>query len=864
MTRRREHASEVILISIACLSPWAFGSVEAWAQLGLDVGVLFLALLWAFGARSFDRRRSICCPPSLALSALVLLAVLQVVPLSEGVLRALSPGTARLRASLIPRVAERIGGDVSPPVPLPLATLSQDPEATIHAAVWLGAAWIVFQSVIGLPSRRGALRRFSLAISINAAALAIYSLIQALTWNGKIYGWRASPYNSAGPFVSHNHLTAYLNLGLGLTLGFLVAPGEAGRGRKLWSAYAAALIVVGIVVSLSRSGFLAMTAASLVLFLVWRPRGVRLWLPLGALAALIPLFLMVVSQAAPFQDRLASLLTSNSYGERAQIWRDAVRAWPSVPIWGTGLGSFAAAAAPYFGHATGVKYTHAENEYIEWLVEGGIIGVVLGIAFVAGIIGLGRRAWQASSSRGERALILGAAYSALSLLIQSVGDFAPHIPAIGLTAIILAGLIVRRGLAATTADLPQPERTRRPWAARRALAEVAIVFTALIVVFHGLARARAEVAIFKAGIGLCDNEPLARIQSRLTTSPDSPTGTAESELARMREALEAALRLRPNWAEGHLRLGLIRLHDYELYSVGAISASVDDPAARVLLASPVWLHHVVHSSPKESHESMGELVSYAPIREHLVPAARSFLEARRCCPVLALPHAELATLDYLLVGADPGTVYAERTLRLAGSNATLIALATQLAVQEGAPDLAAQGLRKALQSQAMDWTDVADLAGGILAPAQILQEVVPDSRTALAFSDRLYTIPEAKDIRRTFLEAALKRLPGNRALSPAERLELEAQLWERLENRSRAQDRMQAALALEPRRAAWRKELVSWLIAWGQLREAHDQAVVGFHYAPERPEMRAALDLAAEAFARGTAPESPANHGIRQ
>ena len=191
-----------------------------------------------------------------------------------------------------------------------------------------------------------------------------------------------------------------------MTLGFLLAPGEGGRGRKLWSAYAAALIVAGIVVSLSRSGFLAMAGAGLGLFLWRRPRGVRLWFSLGILAVLIPIFLVVVSPAVPFQERLATLLTSSSYGERTQIWRDAIRAWPSVPTWGTGLGSFAAAAAPYFGHATGVKYTHAENEYIEWLVEGGVVGLGLGIAFVAGVVGLGRRAWQSSSSGQERALIL--------------------------------------------------------------------------------------------------------------------------------------------------------------------------------------------------------------------------------------------------------------------------------------------------------------------------------------------------------------------------------------------------------------------------------------------------------------------------
>ena len=241
-----------------------------------------------------------------------------------------------------------------------------------------------------------------------------------------------------------------------------------------------------------------------------------------------------------------------------------------------------------------------------------------------------------------------------------------------------------------------------------------------------------------------------------------------------------ALRLRPNWAEGHLRLGLVLLHDYERCAARAISARVDDPASRFLLASPLWLHQVIHSAPVGSRESIGELVDHAPIRDHLVPAARSFLEARRCCPVLALPHAELATLDYLLIGGEPGAVYAERALRLAGSNGTLIALATQLAVQLDAPDLAAQGLRKALQTQAMDWTEVADLAGGVLTPAQILHEVVPDSRTALAFSDRLYTAPEAQDIRRAFLKAALQRLPEDRGLAAAERLELEAQLWERL------------------------------------------------------------------------------------
>ena len=856
MTRRCEHASELILTAMACLSPWAFGSVEEWAQLGLALGVVLLALLWASGGRPLERRAAVCCLPSLALGALVALALLQAAPLPEALLGALSPAAARLRTGLIPQTTANSSAAIPDrAVALPAATLSQDPEGTRHAAAGLAAAWIVLQSVLALRFRPDVLRRFSIALAINAAALALYSLVQALVWNGKIYGWRSSPYTSAGPFVSHNHLAAYLNLGLGLALGFLLAPGEGARGRKLWPAYAATLIVAGIVVSLSRSGFLAMAGAGLGLGVaLWRrPRGGRLWLSVGMLALLIPIFLMVLSQSVPFQRRLATLLTSASYGQRIQIWRDAIRAWPDVAIWGTGLGSFAAAAAPYFRHATGVKYTHAENEYVEWLVEGGLIGLGLGIAFVYGVVRLGQRAWHASSSGQRRALMLGAAFSGLSLVIQCGGDFAPHIPAVGLTAIILAGLVVGPGLGVATALVTHLGPERRTMAAGWRLAEVAIVGAGLLVVCHGVARARAEAAFLGAGVGLRDNGLLVRIEDRQSARADTPTDEAAPDLERMRRALEQALRLRPDWAEGHLRLGLVRLHDYERTAAEAIAADVDDPASRFLLASPLWLHQVIHSSGAGagSRAAIGELVDHAPIRDHLVPAARSFLEARRCCPVLALPHAELATLDYLLIGGDPGTVYAARALRLAGSNGTLIALATQLAVQEEAPDLAARGLRKALQTGALNWTEVADLAGGVLTPAQILQDVVPDSRTALAFSDRLYTAPAEQPIRRGFLQAALRRLPEDGALAAAERLELEAQLWQRLEDRTRARAQMEAALDLEPRRVLWRQDLVSWLIAWGRPREAHDQALAGLQYAPERPEMQAALDRSAEAMARG-------------
>src|SRR5207247_370360 len=143
--------------------------------------------------------------------------------------------------------------------------LSQDPEATIQTAARLAAAWIVFQMVLELGGGTASLRRFGVAVTINSVLLALFALVQSLTWNGKVYWVRPTPQVSAwfsgGPFICHNHLAAYLNLGLGLALGFLLNPGEWGsrrRGDRLWAAYAASVILVGIIASHSRSGLLAM------------------------------------------------------------------------------------------------------------------------------------------------------------------------------------------------------------------------------------------------------------------------------------------------------------------------------------------------------------------------------------------------------------------------------------------------------------------------------------------------------------------------------------------------------------------------------------------------------------------------------
>ena len=50
-------ASEMVMLAMACLAPWAFGATEAWAEFALDIGVAVIAILGFVAARTGRLRR---------------------------------------------------------------------------------------------------------------------------------------------------------------------------------------------------------------------------------------------------------------------------------------------------------------------------------------------------------------------------------------------------------------------------------------------------------------------------------------------------------------------------------------------------------------------------------------------------------------------------------------------------------------------------------------------------------------------------------------------------------------------------------------------------------------------------------------
>jgi hypothetical protein len=522
----------------------------------------------------------------------------------------------------------------------------------------------------------------------------------------------------------------------------------------------------------------------------------------------------------------------------------------AYPIWGTGLGSFPAASALFYTSDFGGGYfSHAESEYMHVLAEAGVIGLGLALLALAAIARLGRLAQRAAASDSDRALVLGALLGGLALMIQCFGDFPLHTPAVGASAAILFSHLCRLGLEARDRSAET-----RPAYVLPAIAGLATVGLGLLLTLHTYRLMRAEALVSAAGLPRPG-----------TLMPTDQIGVfPKADLDQMRPALELALKFRPNWAEGHIRLGQTLLGLYTHVTAKALEGNKLDAPTLARLSDPLWFHFTFHSATTEQMAEIGDIMAEESVRQYLLPAARCFLQARRCSPDLALSHARLGSLDYAIDHGEPASVHAARALRLNGYDYRVIDLAAIVAANVKDGDLAARCWRKSLQIHPEGWPRIAFYAEQLFTPEQIVAKVLPtQARFAVPFADLLYGAPDKKERSDAMLRAAIPLLADDATLSPTDRIWVEGQARARLGERDPARKLMAEALDLEPLKDAWRAEYVAWLIDWNDPKEAQAQAKIGVHLNPADENLQKMMKLATEAFARGTESKSePAQPGL--
>lgn len=422
----------VLVMCIAIvLSALAYGTVHYWALALFNLGGLTILCLWVVDAWTIGRLRISRNPLQLPLLGGVLLGLIQLLPL-----RPATTGSG-----------------------IPLSqSLSLDPNSTKLVIVQLLSLFVYFAAALVFIDTPRRLQLMVRTIMVFGFCLAILGLSQSFTSPTKIYWIRELPQSTAfGPFINRHHFAGYMELTLALPLGLLFA-GAVDKEKRILYLFIAAMMGVALFMTTSRGGVISFVAEVLFFVLVtafWgkedgkktsRVRGAILRLSLG-LALIVGLVIggsMLAGGDVPLSRLVDSVNTNDPTTGRAHFWAVTVDMIKAHPFLGTGLGAFGVIYTAFDTRNGSLRLEQAHNDYLQILSDGGIVGALLGLAFVVLLVG---RAFYRMKTRDQfrRGVALAALGGCFAVLVHSFFDFTLHTAANALLFLMLAALATLNG-----------------------------------------------------------------------------------------------------------------------------------------------------------------------------------------------------------------------------------------------------------------------------------------------------------------------------------------------------------------------------------------------------------------------------------
>jgi O-antigen ligase len=263
----------------------------------------------------------------------------------------------------------------------------------------------------------------------------------------------------------------------------LVLTRAVGREMRVLYGFAAAIMGLAMVVSLSRGGLISLAAMLMFLVLVsirvpriWRlERGRREFREAdrkgpGAVSRLRAVASQVIVVAAivavigagvlwigadPVIQRVTQgqpvegLPQETFSTSRGWIWRDTISMIRANPLLGVGLGAYVTAFNLYTTSDGSLKVPQAHNDYLQVVADGGIVGGLIALWFVVVVFRVVARGLKSRDSMLS-GLALGSSAGIVGILVHSLFDFNLQIPSNALLFLILAAV------ASNVAALAQP------------------------------------------------------------------------------------------------------------------------------------------------------------------------------------------------------------------------------------------------------------------------------------------------------------------------------------------------------------------------------------------------------------------------
>ena len=312
------------------------------------------------------------------------------------------------------------------------ASWAVDPGQSIKEVAKWGQAAIALVAAMDLARRPGDLKPVALAAGLVVSGEALFAGVRSLLAIGP-ESFRVGTITRAyGTFEQPNPFAGYLTL----HLPFAVAALMVWRSKRRWvSAVVVALVLSGIVLSLSRGAWLGGIAGLLMVF--WLAgKYVSLTLKRIALSiVLVAAIVLLVAGRGVVPGPALSVLSGDkdvieiasnpgdgnfAIMQRIAFWVAGARMVAERPLTGVGVGNFDESYPDYNVGIWSESLGHAHNLYLNLAAETGLIGAGLFVVFLAGV--LARAARFRPRDQLEQILLAGAVGSIVAFSVHNLVD----------------------------------------------------------------------------------------------------------------------------------------------------------------------------------------------------------------------------------------------------------------------------------------------------------------------------------------------------------------------------------------------------------------------------------------------------------
>jgi O-antigen ligase/tetratricopeptide (TPR) repeat protein len=448
----------VLFLVVIIFPPLAFGAVEEWSLAVMESLALLCLAAFLYLQKKGGEPQYYKTPGMLPLGCLLGYTLLQLTPLPAELVRLASPEAFNIYTNA--------SGSAAAPAWIPL---SVHPRATLAEFMRLASYAAVYILTVQLLADRRRLKQTVVVVTIFAAVLALFSILQQFTPNGRIYWMReVSTKLFYGPFANRNHYAGLMNMLFPVALALFLALRprisytsfrekmsdfleRLDIGNHILAGLAAVIIATSIILALSRGGIITFFLSLLfmgLLLLKGRGRKKRAYavLLIGLLITVVIGWFgweRVISRFDDLKDS-ASIVRVHSVDrpDRMEMWKDGLAAAGDFILTGSGMGGFISVYPKYRGKWTDYTIDHAHDDYIELLVNGGVISLLLAVWLLFSVLYSSYKSLRLRKDGYSIHLFIGCLTGLFSVLVFSLFDFNLQIGSNGLYFFFLLGLAV--------------------------------------------------------------------------------------------------------------------------------------------------------------------------------------------------------------------------------------------------------------------------------------------------------------------------------------------------------------------------------------------------------------------------------------